>query len=265
MQKLDKEVYLGSKKYQFSNNQGVSIISTEYREQVSENWHSHQNAHITLFLKGGTIEKRKSEDHIVTAGSILFYHSDEVHLNQKTLFPSENINIEFDEIFLKKNNITEEMLRIASGNPLKTKSIILKMYKESLTKDIFTEDSISMLLSNYASDINYVQNFSNNPNWVKMLFELLNDNWNENMSLNYLSKILNINPISISKHFPQYFGCTYGEYMRRLRINKSISLIQKTSLSLTEIALECGFSDQSHFIRTFKEYTQFLPKEFKSI
>ncbi len=59
------------------------------------------------------------------------------------------------------------MLRIASGNPLKTKSIILKMYKESLTKDIFTEDSISMLLSNYASDINYVQNFSNNPNWVK--------------------------------------------------------------------------------------------------
>ncbi|MBK7469063.1 MAG: helix-turn-helix transcriptional regulator [Saprospiraceae bacterium] len=139
------------------------------------------------------------------------------------------------------------------------------MYKESLTKDIFTEDSISMLLSNYASDINYVQNFSNNPNWVKMLFELLNDNWNENMSLNYLSKILNINPISISKHFPQYFGCTYGEYMRRLRINKSISLIQKTSLSLTEIALECGFSDQSHFIRTFKEYTQFLPKEFKSI
>lgn len=157
----------------------------------------------------------------------MFYHSDEVHLNQKTLFPSENINIEFDEIFLKKNNITEEMLRIASGNPLKTKSIILKMYKESLTKDIFTEDSISMLLSNYASDINYVQNFSNNPNWVKMLFELLNDNWNENMSLNYLSKILNINPISISKHFPQYFGCTYGEYMRRLRINKSISLIQK--------------------------------------
>ncbi|WP_439880073.1 helix-turn-helix domain-containing protein [Pontibacter sp. MBLB2868] len=265
MQQLEKESYLGNTRNKLINNQGVSIIETEYKQKVSENWHSHQNAHITLFLKGGTIEKRKNEIHSVTSGSILFYHSDELHLNQNTLFPSRNINIEFDEAFIKNFEITEETLKNATANATKTKLLILKIYQESLLKDSFSDDSISMLLSSYAENKNYLEQFSKCPSWVKLLYDLLNDCWFENISLKDLSKTLNINPISISKHFPRYFGCTYGEYMRRLKVDRSISLIQKSSDSLTDISLACGFSDQSHFIRTFKQETGFLPKNFKKL
>lgn len=265
MHQLKKEKYLGDTKKKFIYSQGVSIIETEYKQAVFESWHSHQNAHMTLFLVGGTIEKRKNEIHSVSSGSILFYHSDEQHLNQNTLFPSKNINIEFDEVFLKKHEITEKMLKVATANSIKTKLIILKIYNESINRDTFSEDSINMILSDYASSINYSEQFLKNPNWVNTLFELLNDCWNENLSLNDLSKILNISPITISKHFPKYFGCTYGEYIRRLKIDRSISLIHQTQYSLTEIGLKCGFSDQSHFIRTFKQQTNFLPKDFKKI
>ncbi|MFV8347795.1 AraC family transcriptional regulator [Flavobacterium sp. ZB4P13] len=37
------------------------------------------------------------------------------------------------------------------------------------------------------------------------------------------------------------------------------------SASLTDISFECGFADQSHFIRTFKQQTGFLPKKFQNL
>ena len=265
MNHLSKETYLGTTEHKFSSGQGVSVIEAEYKQKVSENWHSHQNAHITLFLKGGTLEKRRHETHAVHPGSVLFYHSDELHLNQDTLFPSKNINVEFDEYFLKTHGITEEQLQQSAANLVKTQLLVLRIYKESLVKDSFSDDSIKMLLADYAADANFAQRFVHNPQWVSSLFELLNDCWNENPSLGQLSATLGISPVSISKHFPRYFGCTYGEYMRRLKISRSLGLLARPAHSLTEVALECGFADQSHFIRTFKEQTRFLPKDFRKL
>jgi AraC family transcriptional regulator len=252
-------------KQRFINPKGISLIQTEHNEKTFEGWHSHKNAHITLFLKGGTIEKRKNETISVSPGTILFYHSDELHLNQNTIFPSKNINIEIDERYFDEFEINEDILKNATANKIKTKLLILKIYKESLINDAFSNDSINMLLSYSLSNKNYSDNFSKCPSWVKIIYELLNDCWNENPSLTHLSKTLDINPISISKHFPKYFGATLGEYMRKLKVNRSIQLINQTPESLTKIGFECGFSDQSHFIRTFKEETGFLPKDFRKI
>jgi AraC family transcriptional regulator len=110
-----------------------------------------------------------------------------------------------------------------------------------------------------------LERFHKSPFWVKSLKELLNDCWNENPNLQDLATVLQINPITISKHFPKYFGCTLGEYMRRIKINRSLPLIQSEKKTLTEIGLECGFADQSHFIRTFKNQTGFLPKQFQKL
>ncbi|SHJ75001.1 AraC family transcriptional regulator [Hymenobacter daecheongensis DSM 21074] len=265
MHNLSKETYLGTTKHKFSGGQGIAVIEAEYEQKVSESWHSHQNAHITLFLRGGTFEKRRHETHAVHPGSVLFYHSDERHVNQRTLFPSKNINVEFDEIFLKTHGITEERLRQGAANLVKTKLLMLRIYHESLVQDAFSADSIRMLLADYAADENFAQQFRHNPQWVGSLFELLNDCWEESPSLAQLSGSLGISPVSISKHFPRYFGCTYGEYMRRLKISRSLELLSRPALSLTEVALECGFADQSHFIRTFKAQTRFLPKDFRKL
>lgn len=43
----------------------------------------------------------------------------------------------------------------------------------------------------------------------------------------------------------------------------SIQLMHATELSLTEIAYECNFVDQSHFIKTFKSFTQLTPGEYR--
>jgi AraC family transcriptional regulator len=265
MYELEKEKYLGNTKNIFNNTQGLAVVETEYQNKVYEGWHSHNNAHITLFLKGGTSEKRKNSSEIIGPGSLLFYHSDELHLNQDTLFPSKNINIEIGEDLLKELQISEAIIEKSVQNVALTKFLILKIFKESLVADTFSGDTITMLFAQLSNNNSHLDRFEKSPFWVKSLNELLNDCWNENPSLQDLAQVLNLNPITISKHFPRYFGCTLGEYMRRIKINRSLSLIKSDNGNLTEIGFQCGFADQSHFIRTFKNQTGFLPKQFQKL
>lgn len=265
MYELQKEEYLGNSKNIFNNTQGITVVETEYQKKVYEGWHSHNNAHITLFLRGGTKETRKNFSEVLGPGSLLFYHSDELHLNQNTLFPSKNINIEVEENILQKLQITEQTIENSVKNTTLTKFLILKIFKESLVADTFSADTITMLFTQLFNGYNHSEKFEKSPNWVKNLNELLNDNWNENPKLQDLAQVLNLNPITISKHFPKYFGCTLGEYMRRIKINRSLSLIESNKSNLTEIGFQCGFADQSHFIRTFKNQTGFLPKQFQKL
>ncbi len=265
MFELDREKYLGSTKNIFNTNQGISVVETEYNNKVYEGWHSHNNAHITLFLKGGTTEKRKHFTETVGSGSLLFYHSDELHLNQKTIFPSQNINLEIEEHLFKELEINEAVIEKSIQNSALTKFLILKIFKETQNPDPFSSDTIKMLFAQLSNANEHLERFEKSPFWVKSLNELLNDCWNENPNLQDLAQVLQLNPITISKHFPKYFGCTLGEYMRRIKINRSLSLVQSDKINLTEIAFECGFADQSHFIRTFKAQTGFLPKQFQKL
>lgn len=265
MYELEKETYLGNTRNSFTTDVGISVVETEYHQKVYEGWHSHSNAHITYFLKGGTTEKRKSGNKMVGSGSLLFYHSDELHLNQNTLFPSRNINIEVENHLLEGMNLSEGMIERSLENGLHAKFLILKIFKETLTADAYSGDSIMMLFSQLSDKSLSLKHYRTAPVWIKHVEELLNDCWNENPSLNDLSKVLQLNPITISKHFPKYFGCTFGEYMRRLKVDRSLLLVQDSKNSLTEVAMQCGFSDQSHFIRTFKSQTGFLPKQFQKL
>ncbi|UTN05456.1 helix-turn-helix transcriptional regulator [Flavobacterium bizetiae] len=265
MFELEKEKYLGNTKNIFNNKQGIAVVETEYQQKVYEGWHSHHNAHITLFLKGGTAEKRKNSSTHVGPGSLLFYHSDELHLNQDTLFPSKNINIEIEENLLKELQISEAIIEKSIRNTTLTKFLILKIFKESMIADPFSGDTINMLFAQLSNANTHLERYEKSPFWVKSLNELLNDCWNENPNLQDLAQVLNLNPITISKHFPKYFGCTLGEYMRRIKIDRSLSLITSNQINLTEIGFQCGFADQSHFIRTFKNQTGFLPKQFQKL
>jgi YesN/AraC family two-component response regulator len=75
---------------------------------------------------------------------------------------------------------------------------------------------------------------------------------------------VDINPSYLSREFSKHFdNLSFGEYIRKLRIEKALELMQKEKYSLTEIAYLTGFSDQSHFTRIFKQHTGKNPSVFK--
>jgi len=102
------------------------------------------------------------------------------------------------------------------------------------------------------------------PEWVKELKEIIQDHIDTNLNLTEISKSLDINPSYLSREFSRHFNdLSFGEYIRKLRIEKAIELIKLQTHSLTEIAYLTGFSDQSHFTRIFKQHTGKNPSVFK--
>lgn len=104
------------------------------------------------------------------------------------------------------------------------------------------------------------------PEWTKELREMIQDQMDTNMSLSLqqASDELEINPAYLSREFSKYFdNLSFGDYIRKMRIEKAINLIETTAYSLTEIAYLTGFSDQSHFNRIFKKQTGENPSTFR--
>lgn len=262
---LDTAKYLGSNLACHDTN-GIWVSLTQYTKDNLPNCHlhAHQNPHLTFMLQGGTVEKRKNGEYERTAGEIVFFRAGEPHQNSKTPIGSKNINFEFEPAFFTRYGITDPVIQETTFKKPDAKFSLLKAYNELVIGDSFSGDSINMLLINLMYPPAKTGN-KNLPAWAIRIKELLHDRWNEQVTLQELSSVAGVHPITISKHFPLYFSFTLGQYMRVLKTEKALTLIKSSSRSLLDIAYECGFADQSHFTRTFKQITGFLPNDFRKL
>jgi AraC-like DNA-binding protein len=103
------------------------------------------------------------------------------------------------------------------------------------------------------------------PRWVDKIDEILHENFEQPLSLLEISAELGIHWAHLSRDFPKYFHCNFSQYARKIKVERSLNLLRKKTLSLADIACVCGFADQSHFIRCFKQYTGVTPKDFRRI
>ncbi|WPU95209.1 AraC family transcriptional regulator [Mucilaginibacter sabulilitoris] len=227
--------------------------------------HEHEHANLVFILNGGCTEKRQHFTYEREAADIAFLHAGEAHETTFTEIPTRYISLDIKPNAFAENNLTEgDILNTIKKCP-DAKFLVLKMYRELLYNDDLTIDSVKMLFSEFAS-LSLVMTVKKSPPiWVNIVYQLLNDKWNETVTLKELSQAAGVNPITISKHFPTYFACTLGSYLRKLRIERSLSLIKNEGTSLTQTAYACNFSDQSHFIRNFRIYTSLSPKQYEKL
>ena len=74
---------------------------------------------------------------------------------------------------------------------------------------------------------------------------------------------LHISVRYLSKIFKNYMGVTLSNYINIYRINRSIELMQNTSLTLTEIALQVGFKDSQHYSKVFMNVINPTPSHYR--
>ena len=104
------------------------------------------------------------------------------------------------------------------------------------------------------------------PAWISELEALIQDHVDTNLSISLkgVSEAVQMNPTYLSREFANYFdNLTFGEYIRKLRIEKAIQLLDQPEHSLLDIAFLTGFSDQSHFTRVFKKFVGKSPAAYR--
>lgn len=244
---------------------GVTITDTEYTHPFVD-WHYHENPYFTFLLQGNMTEGNKKEVYDCTAGTLLYHHWQDSHYNTKPDVFTRGFHIEISEDWFEKFQLLKDKTEGSFNikNPA-VKLLMYRIFNETKSIDSSFEISVDQTLLNIFHEIaGSKNNKEKNPHWVKQIDEILHEAFKEKLNLSDLAKIVNIHPIHLSRDFPKYFHCTLGEYLRKLKVENSLKILNEFD-SLSEVALECGFSDQSHFIRCFKKNIGITPLKYRNI
>lgn len=100
-------------------------------------------------------------------------------------------------------------------------------------------------------------------NKILPVIRYIDSHYAEAISLDTLSSVCGFNKMYLCRLFRQITGKTVTEYMNFVRIERSIALLSETDLSITEVSLSSGFSNLSHFNRTFLRHTGCTPSSYR--
>ena len=104
---------------------------------------------------------------------------------------------------------------------------------------------------------------SNSYKLVNKVLVYLQDNYNSDVRLETIGKMVNLHPRYLCTLFRQITGKTISDFLRQFRIEKAKRLLLYTSLSITEIAYEVGFSNSQYFSKIFSQVEGMEPRAFR--
>jgi AraC family transcriptional regulator len=101
------------------------------------------------------------------------------------------------------------------------------------------------------------------PPWLLLAQELVHARFRDRVSLSAIASAVGISPSHLAREFRAHFGTTLGEYVRRLRVDWVADQLRRPSMTLSELGIAAGFSDQSHLTREFRRRLGVTPAEWR--
>jgi AraC family transcriptional regulator len=103
------------------------------------------------------------------------------------------------------------------------------------------------------------------PHWLKDAREFVQSRFADSFSLAEIAQEVGRHPVHVAREFRRYFGRTIGQLKRECRINFACEKLAHSELSIIDIALEAGFTQQAHFSTVFRRMTRRTPGEYKAL
>jgi AraC family transcriptional regulator len=262
---------------------GVTMTDTEYA-QGRVDWHFHQDDYFTFLLMGGMVEGNKKEVYECVAGDLLYHNWQDSHYNVGSGRFTRGFHVELAGEWYERMGVPADL----TEGSIRLRDPLIK----SLMYDVFTEAKLSGLNGQPGVDASLMRLLAilgkmrevrdgdsrgGKPGWVKKVREMLHEgrgvggkgadgsrvDEGRDWTLVALAKEVNVHPVHLSREFPKYFHTNLGDYLRLVKVQRAMVLLGNEERLLTEIAFECGFADQSHFIRSFRNYYGMTPLRYR--
>ena len=103
---------------------------------------------------------------------------------------------------------------------------------------------------------------TNQPNMQKIL-DYIDKHYAEALNLTEMGKKFHYNPSYLSNYFSDHNHKNFSEYLKQVRIEKSMELLQQEEHSIAKISMLVGYADHSYFCRVFKNFTGVSPSSYR--
>ncbi|MDV2997503.1 MAG: Exoenzyme S synthesis regulatory protein ExsA [Chroococcidiopsis sp. SAG 2025] len=137
---------------------------------------------------------------------------------------------------------------------------MLKIEVESLTQVL-----VIHLLRHYSIFAPTItsQNRNLTHTQLQQAIDYIQTHLNRDLSLAELASVICISPTYFASLFKQAMGISPHQYVIQQRVERAKLMLLKTDLAIAEIALQVGFSSQSHLTQQFKRVTGLTPKQVR--
>lgn len=231
---------------------------------VPRHWHT--SASLFLILRGGSTEVHGSSRWECEPLDVVLMPRGETHAEHMAKGAVRSFVFEIQPKWLTKlseHSVALDSPKIFHGGPVSW--IFMSLYQEYRRMDSVSVLAIENLALEMAATIGSqeVKPQSQLPRWLSQTRDLLNDCFSSQLSLEAIAKSAGVHPVYLATIFRRHYGCTMGQYIRRLRVEFACRELIKSRTSLVDIALAAGFSDQSHLSKIFKQFTGMSPSKFR--
>ena len=238
--------------------------------------HLHGHVEIVGMLKGcatGFVESRKYE---ITPGDVFVVFPNQIHFYESRmdeayiilLFPPD-ITDEFAYLF--HQNIPEEaLLKNALGDKelshaMDALNAVLMACDQDNCAARFMQAKGHFLLAlgRIFEKLGLRPADPGELVTVNLILNYCMSHFSERLRLEDVAQALHINKYYISHLFGQKLSMGFGDYVRTLRVAQACRLLEKQSMSITDVAYGVGFSSTRTFNRAFIKYVGMTPREYQ--
>jgi len=94
--------------------------------------------------------------------------------------------------------------------------------------------------------------------------DYVNAHMEEEFQIAEAARHASLSPDTLGRLVKEVFHLTPKQWVMKKRIDRACQLLEETALSITEVALACGYADHSAFTRQFKAATQTTPSQYRA-
>jgi len=253
---------------------GIELLHANYRRFELQN-HTHEGYSISVTLDGGLEFDHRGSKHRAPSGVISAVEPGAIHnargLSEEWSFVNFLVPVEiarnavhqipdrgalpgFAQRVIVDREMTQRLLQLHKR---------LETSEDTLGRQ---SDVVLTLTSFFRRHSTAAKNLAPEATprvSVERARELLHDLYPDRVSLQHLSECAGLSPFHFLRVFVQEIGLTPHVYLNQIRVREA-----KRRLSLgtpsAQVALECGFCDQSHMVRAFRRVTGVTPGQYQS-
>lgn len=228
--------------------------------------HTHDNALFCLVLKGNYTEIHGRSTRECAPRTALFHASGDPHAEHFHDRGGHSFIVEIERPWIE--NLCDRFKPLSITADFRDGAIPnlgARLYEEFTRFDDVSPLIVEGLMLEIAGETarRLGERRDSKPSWLGHVENLIHDRFTERLSLAEIAACASVHPVHLAQTFRRVHGTTVGGYVKRLRLGLARRQLLASKRSIAEIALECGFSDQSHLTRRFRAEFGTTPQRFR--
>ncbi len=232
---------------------GFIVTDTVHAPNMSLPMHAHENAGLAFVLSGSFREVAGPSVRQCRAETLVIRPPRDPHEDLYGERGAHSLLIEVTPSRLQSLAAAFDSAALIDSSAVAVK--LRRVHDEMRLADAFSSLAIEGLLLESFAELARMRTASAGPRvprWLAAARDYVREHFVDGITLSDVARHVSVHPMHLARSFRSCFGASVGEYLRSTRIEQATRLIATTSRSLADIALEMGYSDQSHLTREFR-------------